>query len=165
MADDLSKVPFTIRLSRAARRTVWQNISFALGVKVLATLLVFPGWLTLWMAVLVDTGGSLLVIGNGLRLLRHEKERGVPALETSSAATPAGAASGLPARAKRRVVEKPITACAISGCACGLDDHEPHPGHDRAHDDHSGCGSPADHEHAPAATPPASAAAAAAKPG
>lgn len=74
MADDLTRVPFTIRLSRAARDTVRQNIGFALGVKVLATFLVFPGWLTLWMAVLADTGASLVVILNGLRLLRHGRE-------------------------------------------------------------------------------------------
>ncbi len=89
MADDLTKIPFTIRLSRAARRTVWQNISFALGLKVVATLLVFPGWLTLWMAVLVDTGGSLLVIGNGLRLLRHgRQEPAASAAGVAAARTP-----------------------------------------------------------------------------
>jgi hypothetical protein len=74
MADDLSKLPFTIRLSREARKIVRQNIGFALGLKVVATLLVFPGFLTLWMAVLADTGTSLLVILNGLRLLRHGRE-------------------------------------------------------------------------------------------
>ena len=74
MADDLSKVPFTIGLSRATRRTVWQNIIFALALKVVATLLVFPGWLALWMAVLTDTGGSLIVIANGLRLLRYGRD-------------------------------------------------------------------------------------------
>ena len=122
MADDLTKVPFTIRLSRAARRTVWQNITFALGLKVVATFLVFPGWMTLWMAVLVDTGGSLLVIGNGLRLLRHEKDRSpAPAEEGAAPAT-----TGLPARAKRRTIEKPASACATAGCACGLDDHALH---------------------------------------
>ena len=79
MADDLTRVPFTIRLSRAARHTVRQNIGFALGIKVLATLLVFPGLLTLWMAVLADTGASLVVILNGLRLLRHGREEAVGA--------------------------------------------------------------------------------------
>ena len=83
MADDLTKVPYTIRLSRAARATVVQNISFALGLKIATLLLVFPGWLTLWMAVLADTGGSLVVIGNGLRLRAvREGEGWVPAGET-----------------------------------------------------------------------------------
>ncbi|TCS79901.1 Cd2+/Zn2+-exporting ATPase [Tepidibacillus fermentans] len=47
MADDLSKLPYTIRLSRATLRVIKQNIGFALGIKAIATLLVFPGWLTL----------------------------------------------------------------------------------------------------------------------
>lgn len=46
--DDLSKLPFTVRLSRASLRVVKQNISFALLIKLAAVLLVFPGWLTLW---------------------------------------------------------------------------------------------------------------------
>src|SRR5680860_219344 len=74
MTDDLARIPHILRLSRAARRVVRQNISFALGLKVVATLLVFPGFLTLWMAVIADTGASLVVILNGLRLLRYGKK-------------------------------------------------------------------------------------------
>jgi len=69
MADDLSKLPFTIRLSRATLRVIKQNISFALGIKAIATLLVFPGWLTLWLAIVADMGATLLVTLNALRLL------------------------------------------------------------------------------------------------
>lgn len=74
MTDDLARVSYTMRLSRATRRVVRQNITFALGLKAVATLLVFPGFLTLWMAVLADTGASLVVIVNGLRLLRYGKK-------------------------------------------------------------------------------------------
>lgn len=70
MADDLSKLPFIIRLGRAAVRIVKQNISFALITKLIAVFLVFPGWLTLWIAVLADMGATILVTLNGMRLLR-----------------------------------------------------------------------------------------------
>lgn len=74
MADDLSRLPFTLQLSRETMRIVRQNIVFALGVKAIATLLVFPGLLTLWMAVLSDMGATVLVILNALRLLTLQPE-------------------------------------------------------------------------------------------
>jgi Zn2+/Cd2+-exporting ATPase len=70
MADDLSKLPFTIALSRATLRVIKQNIGLALGLKLLAVLAVFPGWLTLWLAILADMGATILVTLNGMRLLR-----------------------------------------------------------------------------------------------
>lgn len=70
MADDLSRLPFCIRLSKAALRVIRQNVAFALIVKLSAVLLVFPGWLTLWLAILADMGASVLVTLNGIRLLR-----------------------------------------------------------------------------------------------
>ncbi|GIM44944.1 copper-translocating P-type ATPase [Collibacillus ludicampi] len=70
MSDDLSKLPFTIRLGRSAVRVIKQNISFALITKLMAVLLVFPGWLTLWLAILADMGATILVTLNGLRLLK-----------------------------------------------------------------------------------------------
>lgn len=69
MADDLSKLPFAILLSRAALRVIKQNITFAVAVKMVAVLLVFPGWLTLWLAILADMGASVLVTMNGIRLM------------------------------------------------------------------------------------------------
>ena len=69
MADDLSKLPFLIRLSRQTLTIIRQNIAFSLLVKVLAILAVFPGWLTLWLAILADMGATLLVAMNSLRLL------------------------------------------------------------------------------------------------
>ena len=69
MADDLSKLPFLVRLGQDAARVIRQNIGFSLAIKALAIAAVFPGWLTLWLAVLGDMGASLLVTLNGMRLL------------------------------------------------------------------------------------------------
>lgn len=70
MGDDLSKLPFTIKLSRKALTIIKMNIAFALGVKLLALLLVIPGWLTLWIAIFSDMGATLIVSLNSMRLLR-----------------------------------------------------------------------------------------------
>lgn len=74
MGDDLSKLPFTIRLSRATLGIIKQNVALALGLKLLAVLAVFPGWLTLWIAILADMGATILVTMNGMRLLRVKPE-------------------------------------------------------------------------------------------
>ncbi|MED4164494.1 heavy metal translocating P-type ATPase [Halalkalibacterium halodurans] len=70
MGDDLTKLPYTVKLSRKALNIIKQNITFSLGIKLVALLLVIPGWLTLWIAILADMGATLLVTLNGLRLLR-----------------------------------------------------------------------------------------------
>lgn len=70
MADDLGKLPFAIKLSRKTLAVIKANIAFALGVKLLALLLVVPGWLTLWIAIFSDMGATLLVSLNSMRLLR-----------------------------------------------------------------------------------------------
>lgn len=69
MADDLRKLPFTIRLSRKALQIIKQNITFSLAIKAIALLLIIPGWLTLWMAIFADMGATLIVTLNALRLL------------------------------------------------------------------------------------------------
>jgi Zn2+/Cd2+-exporting ATPase len=71
MADDLSRLPFAIGLSRAARRVIIQNIVFALAVKAVFLIATLLGVATLWMAVFADTGAALIVIANGMRLLRY----------------------------------------------------------------------------------------------
>ncbi|MBZ5201009.1 cadmium-translocating P-type ATPase [Planomicrobium chinense] len=73
MADDLEKLPYTIRLSRKTLRIIKENIVFALGLKIIALLLIIPGWLTLWIAIFADMGATLLVIMNALRLVRIQK--------------------------------------------------------------------------------------------
>lgn len=73
MADDLSKVAYTIQLGRRTLAIIKQNIAFSLLIKAAILLLVIPGWLTLWLAVLGDMGTSLLVTLNGMRLLRSQR--------------------------------------------------------------------------------------------
>jgi len=71
MNDDLSRIPETIRLSRRTHAVLWQNIGLALGIKAVFLLLAVFGHASMWMAVFADMGASLLVVANGLRLLRH----------------------------------------------------------------------------------------------
>jgi Cd2+/Zn2+-exporting ATPase len=71
MDDDLRKIPAFIRLSRATYSVLVQNIAFALGIKAVFMALTLLGSGSMWMAVFADVGASLLVVGNGLRLLRH----------------------------------------------------------------------------------------------
>jgi len=70
MGDDLSRLAYVIRLSRKSLRIIKENIAFSLLFKAAILLLVIPGWLTLWLAVVGDMGTTLLVTLNGLRLLR-----------------------------------------------------------------------------------------------
>ena len=69
LSDDMSKLPYALKLSRLAMRTIKWNIAIALGLKVIALLLVVPGWLTLWIAIMSDMGATLLVTLNAMRLL------------------------------------------------------------------------------------------------
>ncbi|ARJ39882.1 cadmium transporter [Sporosarcina ureae] len=71
MADDLEKLPYTIKLSSRTKQIILQNISIALGLKVIALLLIIPGWLTLWMAVMADMGATVIVVLNSLRLMKN----------------------------------------------------------------------------------------------
>jgi Cd2+/Zn2+-exporting ATPase len=73
MADDLEQLPYTIQLSRKALRIIKENIMFALGLKIIALLLIIPGLLTLWIAIFADMGATLLVVLNSMRLLKIQK--------------------------------------------------------------------------------------------
>ena len=70
MADDLSRLPWLVRHSKRTLQIVRANIAFALAIKAIFVALALIGVATLWMAIAADMGASLLVIGNGLRLLR-----------------------------------------------------------------------------------------------
>lgn len=70
MGDDLRKVPALVGLARWTRLAVRQNIWISLATKAAAALLLAGGALPLWGAVVSDVGASLIVVGNGLRLLR-----------------------------------------------------------------------------------------------
>lgn len=70
LADDLALVPWLIRHSRRTMRVIRQNIAFSLSIKAMFVVLSFMGMASLWSAIAADTGASLLVIANGLRLLQ-----------------------------------------------------------------------------------------------
>ena len=70
MQDDLCKVAEAIQLGRRTVRIIQGNIAFALGVKAVFLALAVSGHATLWMAILADTGATLIVIANALRLLK-----------------------------------------------------------------------------------------------
>ena len=70
MNDDLRRIAEVVRLSRATHAVLWQNIGLALGIKAVFLVLAVFGNASMWMAVFADMGASLLVVGNGLRLLR-----------------------------------------------------------------------------------------------
>ena len=72
MNDDLRRIPETFRLSQRTHAILWQNISLALGIKGVFMVLTLFGGATMWMAVFADMGASLLVVFNGLRLLKNK---------------------------------------------------------------------------------------------
>ena len=70
MEDDLNKVAEAVHLGRHTLRIIQTNIIFALAIKALFLILALLGYTSLWLAILADTGATLLVILNALRLLR-----------------------------------------------------------------------------------------------
>lgn len=74
MNDNLLRVAETVRLSKRTHAILWQNITLALGIKSVFLVMAVFGTATMWMAVFADMGASLLVVGNGLRLLKGAKD-------------------------------------------------------------------------------------------
>jgi Cd2+/Zn2+-exporting ATPase len=72
MSDDLTKLPYALRLGRATLANIRTNVAVALGLKIAFIALAAAGMATLWMAIVADTGASLLVTANGLRLLKFK---------------------------------------------------------------------------------------------
>ncbi len=72
MEDDLRRIALFIKLSRKTGSVLKQNITLAIGIKAIFLALNFAGVATLWMAVFADMGASLIVVFNGLRLLRFK---------------------------------------------------------------------------------------------
>ena len=70
MNDNLQRVAETVLLSKRTHAVLWQNITLALGIKSVFLVMAVVGTATMWMAVFADMGASLLVVANGLRLLR-----------------------------------------------------------------------------------------------
>jgi Cd2+/Zn2+-exporting ATPase len=81
MKDDLTKVAETVILGRRTLRIIRFNVTFALAIKGAFLILAFMGIAGLWLAILADTGATLLVIMNSLRLLasKGEDQRAAPA--------------------------------------------------------------------------------------
>jgi len=70
MSDELLKIPYALRLARATLFNVKTNVVVSLVLKAAFLVLAITGLATLWMAVLADTGASVIVVANALRLLR-----------------------------------------------------------------------------------------------
>jgi Zn2+/Cd2+-exporting ATPase len=87
MSDDLSRLPWLVRHSRATLAVIRQNVAFSIFVKLVFTVLTVVGLASLWGAIAADVGASLLVVLNGLRLLN----RGQATLEGGGPSTRSGA--------------------------------------------------------------------------
>jgi len=72
MADELLRIPYALRLSRATVRNIKANLAISVVLKVAFVVAAVAGVATLWMAVLADTGASVIVIANAMRLLRAD---------------------------------------------------------------------------------------------
>lgn len=73
MSDDLTKLPYIIKLSRKMMRIIRENIAFSILVKGIFLIGTLLGFVNLWLAVFADTGAALLVTLNGMRLVRKLK--------------------------------------------------------------------------------------------
>jgi Cd2+/Zn2+-exporting ATPase len=73
MADDLTQLPFAIRLARFARRLIGQNVALSFGLKAVFVVLALMGLTSLWVAIFADVGMALIVTLNGMRPLRYER--------------------------------------------------------------------------------------------
>ncbi len=71
MSDELLKLPFLLRLARSTVRNVRINVAISLGLKIAVLIMAVAGVATLWIAVLADTGATVIVVANALRLLRE----------------------------------------------------------------------------------------------
>jgi Cd2+/Zn2+-exporting ATPase len=72
MADELLRIPYLFRLSRVTVRNIRTNLAISVVLKGAFLVAALAGVATLWMAVLADTGASIIVIANALRLLRAD---------------------------------------------------------------------------------------------
>jgi Cd2+/Zn2+-exporting ATPase len=72
MADELLKIPYAFRLSRATVRNIRMNLAISVVMKAAFVVAAVAGVATLWMAIVADTGASVIVIANALRLLRAD---------------------------------------------------------------------------------------------
>jgi Cd2+/Zn2+-exporting ATPase len=74
MGDELTRLPYVLQLARATVWTIRANIALSLIVKAAFLVAATTGTATLWMAIVADTGASVVVVANALRLLRAPDE-------------------------------------------------------------------------------------------
>ena len=67
MADDLTQLPFAVRLARFARKLSWWNIGLSMGLKVIFVILALSGTASLWLGIAADVGMLIAVTLNGMR--------------------------------------------------------------------------------------------------
>jgi Cd2+/Zn2+-exporting ATPase len=70
MSNDLTRLSYLVKLGRRTMGIIWQNVTFSLLIKVAFVALTLVGLSNLWMAMFADTGAAIIVILNGMRLLR-----------------------------------------------------------------------------------------------
>ena len=70
MTSEMSAIPEALRIARATRRISWQNVYFALAVKLIVMIMGLCGYANMWVAVFADTGVSMLCLLNSVRILR-----------------------------------------------------------------------------------------------
>lgn len=97
MDDRISSVATLVRLSRMTHAVLIQNIVFAIGIKILFAVLALAGMATMWMAVFADTGTCLIVVANGMRMMRAKAklERMAADVEAKCASESIDAASAV----------------------------------------------------------------------
>ncbi|MFR3635640.1 MAG: heavy metal translocating P-type ATPase, partial [Sutterella sp.] len=81
MDDNIGSIATLVRLSKITHAVLVQNIAFALIIKLVFVLMALAGVATMWMAVFADTGAGLIVVANGMRMLRMK-----PRLDAQAAA-------------------------------------------------------------------------------
>ena len=78
MNDSLTSLAAAIALAKSSRRILWQNVALALGVKFAALALGALGLLSMWLAIFADTGVTLLVVLNALRIFKFNQKSPTP---------------------------------------------------------------------------------------
>jgi Cd2+/Zn2+-exporting ATPase len=73
MTDDLKQIPIALKAGRRTLHVIKFNIAFAIVTKLIFLILTFIGYSNLWMAIIADTGATLIVVLNSLRLLKIKK--------------------------------------------------------------------------------------------
>ena len=74
MNDEPQKIVTAIKIAKMTRKIVWQNIAFALGIKLITLLLGVVGFATMWEAIFADVGVALIAILNAARVIRMKVE-------------------------------------------------------------------------------------------